>query len=512
MPDRTASIRLGVLAKAIRVKPRVSGALPLGIVLFGLLLRVYRLDHLSFWLDEGTSAWMAEVAPASEWMRDVHPPLYYALLAVWRTWSDSDWWLRSLSVLCGTATIPVVYSLGKRLFSDSAGRWSAALLSVLHIHVSYSQETRMYSLLVLLFACAFWGLVVGAREGRAAGWITYTVSASMLAYSHGLGCMYVLILAGLFPVLAAGSPPWRMWRRWLLANSVVGLLFGAYVLTYAQQIGDVAGHFWVRLESPEPPIFTTLFHWTVLPIPPMSEILVHQLGVHVSPLLGQWVWFAPVVVVLILAVTCVQADSRRVVASLLLAYTLPIVLLSAISVVVRPLLIPRVLLPTVVPMVLMLGALGASTWIRPLWRQVGLATVFTILLVGDFYGFRYGAKEQWREASRYLQEHVRSTDVVVINRGIGRFLIDRYDSRGVLRQVPKLATDELIRPCPKGEAPACLEKVLRAYPRGQAVWLVEGHLFEGVRTSADTWLASHLESQERTRMIGVSVERTILTY
>jgi len=490
------------------MKPRMSGVLLLGITLFGLLLRIYRLDHLSFWLDEGTSAWMAEVAPVSRWMQDVHPPLYYALLSVWRTWSDSDWWLRFLSVLCGTATIPVVYGIGKHMFNDSAGRWSAALLSALYIHVTYSQETRMYSLMVLLFACAFWGLLVGAREGRAAGWIAYTVSASLLAYTHGLGWMYVLILGVLFPVVTANSRSWKAWRRWFLANSVVVLLFGAYVWIYAQRVRGVAGRFWIRLESPEPPIFTTLFHSTVLPIPPISKILAHQLGVHVSPLLGQWMWFAPVLVVLTLAVACVPAENRRAIASLLLAYTLPILLLSAISLVVRPLLIPRVLLPTVVPMVLMLGSLGAATSIRPLWRRIGLTTVLVVLLVGDFYAFRYDTKEQWREASHYLQAHARSTDIVWINRGVGRFLIDRYDPRGVLRQVPKLATDELIRLCGKDETRVCLEKALRTYPRGQTVWLVEGHLFEGVRTSADMWLASHLEGQGRAQMIGVSVERT----
>jgi 4-amino-4-deoxy-L-arabinose transferase-like glycosyltransferase len=508
VPALDPTVRLDVLVKAIRLKPRMSGVLLLGITLFGLLLRIYRLDQLSFWYDEGLSAWMT-VVPVWQWMGDTHPPLYYALLSVWRTWSDSDWWLRFLSVLFGTATIPVVYSLGKHMFDDSAGRWSATVLSALYIHVSYSQEARMYSLMVLLFACAFWGLVVGVREGLAVGWIAYTGSASLLAYTHGLGCVYVLVLAVLFPVITTSSRPRKTWRRWFLANSFVALLFCPYVLIYAQRIRGVAGDFWIRLESPEPPIFTTLFYSTVFPIPPMSKILAH-LDVHLSPLFGQWMWFAPVVVVLALAVTCAPAENRWAVASLLLAYTLPIVLLSAISLVVSPVLIPRVLLPTVVPMVLMLGSFAALTSIRSLWRQMGLATVFIVLLVGDFYSFRYGAKEQWRQASHYLQEHVRSTDVVLINRGLGRFLVDRYDRQGVLRLVPKLAVDELMARCGQDEAPACIEAALRAFPRGQTVWLVEGHRLGWVGTSAERWLASHLEGQGKAEMYGVSVERTML--
>ena len=156
MRDQPTSAGPVVLTMTRRLNLRAGGVLLLAITGLGLLLRLYRLDELGFWSDEGFTAWIVGAAPFSEWMRDVHPPLYYALLLVWRSWSDSDWWLRFLSVLFGTSTIPVVYGIGERLFNESAGRWSAALLSVLYIHVTYSQETRMYSLMVLLFSCAFW--------------------------------------------------------------------------------------------------------------------------------------------------------------------------------------------------------------------------------------------------------------------------------------------------------------------------------------------------------------------
>lgn len=492
--------------------PRMSGVCLLAITVFAALLRIHKLDHLSFWLDEGISAWMVSVAPVSRWMHDVHPPLYYALLSIWRTWSDSDWWLRFLSVVFGTATIPVVYSLGKRMFNRAVGCWSAAFLSVLYTHVTYSQEARMYSLMVLLFACALWGLVVGAREQWAVGWIAYTVSASLLAYSHALGPLYVLIMIMLFPALTPNLRRGKTFRPWLLANSAVALLFSPYLLIYAQRARSVARNYWIRLESPEPPIFTTLFHSTVSPIPPVAEIAAHHLNVHLSPLFGRWIWFAPVLVVLILSIGRAPAESRRAIGTLLLAYSLPIVLLSAISLILRPLLIPRVLLPTAVPMVLMLGSFAAPMSIRPPWRQIGLATVFVVFLLGSLYGSRYAAKEQWREASLYLQEHVQPTDIVLLNVGFGRFLLHRYDPQGILRLVPMLAIDEVLARCDRDDAPVCLGKVLGAYPEGQTVWLVEGHRLEGPRNQAEIWLAAHLAGDEPVQMFAVSVERTKLTY
>jgi uncharacterized membrane protein len=479
----------------------------LAIALFGLLVRTHRLDHLSFWVDEVFSAQMAADGRPSLWLKDVHPPLYYALLSVWQTPHHSDWWLRFLSVIFGVATIPVVYDLGKRLLSERVGLWGAALLSALYVHVKYSQEARMYALMVLLFACAFWGLVVGAREGRAVGWIAYAASGSLLAYTHGLGSLHVLIVALLFPAVSPSPRLARAWRPWVLANSTIALLFVPYLLVYARVVRRVAADYWIRMESPEPPIFSTLFYSTVSPIPPMSALVARHLEHDLGLLGGRWVWFAPVVLVLVVAVASAPPEKRWAVTCLLLAYALPIVLLSVISVVVKPVLIPRVLLPSVVPMVLVLGSLAASTVVPSRWRAIGLATVLIVLLVGDVYHFRYEAKPEWRRASRYLQERVRPTDVILFNFTGGRLLVNRYDFQGALGPVAKLVTEEVTAPCGRGEAPACLERALRAYPRGHTVWVVEGHRSDEARR-----LVSVLRSEDKVQMVGVSVERTILVY
>ncbi len=172
------------------------------VVLLALLLRAYHLGHLGFWYDEGASAYLAEAGRLAVWTRDVHPPLYVALLSVWRLVADGDVWLRSLSVLFGVATVPVVYAIGRALFSPPAGLWAAGLLAVTYFHVKYSQETRMYALVGLLFA----GALVGARgrgaPGAAGRLAVYVICATLLLYSHGIAVVYVAALASLFPLLA----------------------------------------------------------------------------------------------------------------------------------------------------------------------------------------------------------------------------------------------------------------------------------------------------------------------
>lgn len=127
----------------------------------GTALRFLRLDAQSFWNDEGNSARLAErsvqliVEGAAG---DVHPPLYYLILALWRRLlGDSEFALRSLSAFAGILLIAGVYALARRWgprLRPSAVRRAiplfAALFAAIHpALVYYSQETRMYMLLAL---------------------------------------------------------------------------------------------------------------------------------------------------------------------------------------------------------------------------------------------------------------------------------------------------------------------------------------------------------------------------
>ena len=494
----------------------------LAIVLLGLLLRAYQLDRHSFWIDEAFSALMADprYARPALWRYDVHPPLYYALLSLWGLWSRSDWWLRSLSVVLGVAALPVVHGLGSRLFGPAAGLWSAALLSVLQIHVAYSQEARMYTLMVLLFAGALWGLVVGARDGRPSGWVGYAVCAALLIYTQALGSLYVAVLAALFPVVAQRLRQWRDWRPWLLAHSAVALAFAPYALTHARRVRGVAASFWIEPQAPEPPLLTTLFQWTVAPIPSPSQLLVRHLDLDPGPLLGRWVWFAIVLVVLTVAIYLVPPERSWARSALVLTFAAPILALSALSLMIRPLLIPRVLLPTVVPTVLLLGALAASQPGRRAWRHAALGAVFLVLLLGSFYHLRYVAKHEWRQASRHLQENVQPADVILYNVGPstrfplgsiedqGRFLINRYDERRVLARIPQVLVSELTTGCAAEERARCLGRHLRAYPPGQVVWVVQAY----ARPGLDVRSVAPLEMRDVVTLPGVQLARVVMAH
>jgi len=65
---------------------------------------------------------------------------------------------RSLSVLAGVATVPLVALLGAALAGRTAGAVAALLLAFSPLHMYYSQEIRMYSLVTALCALSAWAL------------------------------------------------------------------------------------------------------------------------------------------------------------------------------------------------------------------------------------------------------------------------------------------------------------------------------------------------------------------
>lgn len=139
----------------------------------GGCLRVLLLDTKGMWLDETFSLWLAS-HPVSEmlgWMVriDQHPPLYYLLLHSWMTgYGSTPYDVRLLSVLFGTATIPIVYLIGKRMSGAVMGLAAAVFLAFSPFHIYYAQETRMYTFLTFNVAVAVYALVRLLSDPRAA--------------------------------------------------------------------------------------------------------------------------------------------------------------------------------------------------------------------------------------------------------------------------------------------------------------------------------------------------------
>src|SRR3954453_23926923 len=123
------------------------------LVAVSALLRTRELG-IGLWLDEGLSIGIADRPLADipgALRQDGSPPLYDLLLHGWMALvGRSEAATHALSLLFALLAIPVAFWAGRSLFGVRAG-WVAAVLTALNPFLGqYAQETRMYSLLVLL--------------------------------------------------------------------------------------------------------------------------------------------------------------------------------------------------------------------------------------------------------------------------------------------------------------------------------------------------------------------------
>lgn len=226
----------------MRSIPRVAA---IALALFGaaLLVRLYRLDAQSLWLDEGSS-WQIAQLPWAALLADLlRPsaayPLYHLLLKGWvLIFGASEFALRLPSALAGAGAVAAIYLAGVELWgargqgggdpqqrlalpaggqggraprsaSVASGPVPPALAAALIALASpftiwYAQEAKVYSLLLLCAALLVWLFLRALRLGRRGDWLALAGAALLAVSVHRLAALLVLGLGWAW-VAASGS-------------------------------------------------------------------------------------------------------------------------------------------------------------------------------------------------------------------------------------------------------------------------------------------------------------------
>ena len=157
-------------------------------LVLGFVTRFYHLGYTYLDIDEAwqyqsSSYSFPQIVP-NLWTD--HSPLYFffshLLLKIHDTHDETL--LRLPALVFGWLTIPAVYLLAKQLFDHKTG-WVAAMLTACWpIWVQYSQEYRMYSLLVLLCSLSLYFLFRGLRSPDWQSWAAFTTITILNLYNH----------------------------------------------------------------------------------------------------------------------------------------------------------------------------------------------------------------------------------------------------------------------------------------------------------------------------------------
>jgi hypothetical protein len=231
-----------MMPRSLRLN-RFTYALPVVIILAAFLVAGYHLQRESLWADEAWTAW----AVRSPYIRDVigrvqgdvHPPLYFLLLAGWaRLAGDSALALRLFSALAGAAGLAATYALGTRLFDRRAGLIAMLILGSSSFFVYYSREARMYVPLLALAALATYAYLRWLDRPGRRNTLAYALLLAALLYTHYAGLL-VLVTHALHGILTAlwNWPP-RFRRRRLIPYGLAAALFAPWLPVFVAQLRD----------------------------------------------------------------------------------------------------------------------------------------------------------------------------------------------------------------------------------------------------------------------------------
>jgi uncharacterized membrane protein len=168
-----------------------------------------------------------------------HPPFFYFLLNLWMLFfGESDRAVRLLPVLLGTGLVPLLYTVGRRVWNPTTGVIAAGLATITARLVQFSAEVRPTTLLPLLGVGAIYGLwLLLAKGGTRNRWAGYILANVALLYTHHWAIAFwgvqVLVLIG-----------FRFWgllktkelKPWFFAHLAIAALYAPWVGALVQQV------------------------------------------------------------------------------------------------------------------------------------------------------------------------------------------------------------------------------------------------------------------------------------
>jgi len=377
-------------------------------------LRFHAVAARSFWFDEGISVEIARLGWANFarllWEREANMSLYYLLLRGWLLFGGSEFFIRGLSALIGTATVPLLYALGRRFFNSRIGLVAAGLLTVNAYHIRYSQEARGYALAVCMAVLSALFFADFVQSGGERGGIAWAAVSALLLYCHFYGALAVAAEA---ISLAIARPRPFNWKN--VFRAARWFLYFIFPLMMFVAVRGTSQLNWIRGIS-----FSGLFGF--------FRLYTGNRGWPLEILFGAAALLAA------LALWRSWRSSRfsfetwaHVCTWISLAF--PVGFVFAVSE-WKPLFVARYLI-VCLPALILIAAMGICA-IRPLPLRILALAALAVLSVQGILAY-YAAdfdlwREDWRSAAYALLAAARPDDGVIFYPGPGRMSYEFYKS------------------------------------------------------------------------------------
>jgi hypothetical protein len=178
------------------------------LVIVASVLRLYNLFDLQYTYDELSAIDRLRFNSFGELIKqgvmiDAHPALvqvwmyYYSLI-----FGTTEWLMKLPFIFMGIASVYLIYTIGKRWFSETTGLLAATVLTCAQYFVFYSVTARPYvsGLFLCLFVLKYWLEILFNDSTKLKHYVWFAVFAALAALNHHFSMMFAALcgLLGLF--------------------------------------------------------------------------------------------------------------------------------------------------------------------------------------------------------------------------------------------------------------------------------------------------------------------------
>jgi mannosyltransferase len=359
------------------------------LLLVGALVRTPRMTS-SLWQDEGYT--LSAIFHLNGF--DAQRPLYFVILRAWSAFGQGEVWMRVPSLICGVGCVAMMFLIARRLGDRLQAILAAGFMALSTPFVFHSQEARMYTLapLLLLFAVFAW---LRWRSQDGFKWLLLHALAATLAL-----LTFPLVAFGLGGIWAIDA--WQQRKTWKRSLPILWVALGAVTIWLPFAVMG-ATHRWGIAWIPRPPsrAIVDLNAWAFASLDPFELVLEHRLR---TCIIG---------IVLCLALLAAAERKWRGLAIVYFGCTTG---LFVVSLLVKPMWVPRYLTPLVPGLFLLTAAGVARVTIRSRILGFGLAGVlFASQLACLLHARRNPVIEDWRRMGDEVSRGARPDDTVVVS-------------------------------------------------------------------------------------------------
>lgn len=402
------------------------------VIVISLSIKIINEDVLPYWLDEGYTAWFANLSFHEIWFWlpevEAHPPLYYSLVKLWGMIEadETGLWHRSLSIFISLLLVVSSYFSTRVTATylnregDSAALFNSILICFSPVLVWYSIEARPYILLFFTYSLAIFGLIsilLDDDGGTIKGWVIFALGALLTNWSHHLGGIFTAVLFLSLTVHWALQLKFRkdFFYKLLLCFIVVLTLSIPLIIQIVQQIVYWDASSWVA----EPTLISFVqIMRRIFGFGYADKLIDTAFGpsaiIHTGRLaLGLATAILSFALILYGFYKIIQLNAFSLASFFLLScFAVPVVSF-LISILGPNIFLERTLLPGLIPYFMLLSI--AIEFIERRWLRSTIKIFYVVVLVlGLTAILQAGEKEPWDDIMADLAEQIRENDIVLM--------------------------------------------------------------------------------------------------